>query len=77
MFYQEATSYGKNLKLKLKTDAQFRMKEIQGVLDQMLTDTYALPEGHIEYQSYLYKKDIKAAVDSASGTGTLQQIFPD
>lgn len=68
-------SKAKEYELKLKTDAQFRMKEIQGVLGQMLTDTYALPEGHIEYQSYLYKKDIKAAVDSASGTGTFDKWY--
>lgn len=60
---------------KLATNAKFRNQEIQSALGQMTVGTYALPEGNIEYQSYLRKSNIKAVVDNASGTGTFDNWY--
>lgn len=57
----------------LASDEGFREKEIQSVIGDSSISTYALPEGPIEYQSYLYKSDIKKAVDAASGTGAFDK----
>lgn len=54
---------------RLKYDSEFRENEIQQALGNS-TVTRALPPGHIEYQSYMRKKDIKKAVDKASGSGS-------
>ena len=62
----EAESYQK----RLESDPEFRENEIQQALGGTSADSRALPPGHIEYQSYMYKRDIKAAVDAASGSGT-------
>lgn len=62
----EAESYQK----RLESDPEFRENEIRQALGGTSADSRALPPGHIEYQSYMYKSDIKAAVDAASGSGT-------
>lgn len=65
----EAESYQK----RLESDPEFRENEIQQALGGTSADSRALPPGHIEYQSYMYKRDIKAAVDAASGSGTFDK----
>ena len=62
----EAESYQK----RLESDPEFRENEIRQALGGTSADSRALPPGHIEYQSYMYKSGIKAAVDAASGSGT-------
>lgn len=57
----------------LASDAEFRKQEIQYAIGGSNISTYALPEGPIEHQSYLYKSDIKKAVDAASGTGAFDK----
>lgn len=61
----EAESYQK----RLESDPEFRENEIRQALGGTSADSRALPPGNIEYQSYMYKSDIKAAVDAASGSG--------
>jgi len=68
---------------KIESDIQFRRKEIASALAFAKIESrkgilgvgfQALPEGHIEYQKYMYRKDIKRAVDSYSGAGTFAAI---
>lgn len=54
---------------RLESDPEFRENEIKQALDNSSVTSRALPPGNIEYQSYLYKSDIKAVVDAASGSG--------
>lgn len=65
----EAESYQK----RLESDPEFRENEIRQALGGTSADSRALPPGHIEYQSYMYRSDIKAAVDAASGSGTFDK----
>lgn len=65
----EVKSYQK----RLDSDPEFRKNEIQQALGKYSTTSHALPPGPIEYQSYMYKSDIKAAVDAASGSGTFDK----
>ena len=58
---------------RLEADPEFRENEIQQALGVTSPNSRVLPPGHIEYQSYMYKKDIKAAVDAASGNGTFDK----
>lgn len=65
----EAESYQK----RLETEDEYREKEIQEALSNTSFVGRALPPGNIEYQSLLYKSDIKKAVDSYSGSGTFDR----
>lgn len=60
----------KEYKKKLKEDREFHKKEIQMARESVNPNTRALPPGHIEYQSYMYKSTIQKAVDAYSGAGT-------
>lgn len=64
----EASSYQN----RLESDSEFRKMEIQQALGNSSVSR-TLPPGHIEYQSYMYKKDIKKAVDKASGSGSFDK----
>ena len=59
----------------LVSDTNFKNEEIESALSVNTVSTCALPEGPIEYQSYLYIDDIQAAVDSYSGTGTFAKFM--
>lgn len=69
---------------KIESDVLFRKKEIASAIasdkveqprSALKITPRALPEGHIEYQKYMYMKDIKEAVDSYSGEGTFNSII--
>lgn len=58
---------------RLDSDPEFRKNEIQQALGKSSATSRALPPGPIEYQSYMYKSDIKAVVDAASGSGAFDK----
>lgn len=64
----EASSYQN----RLKSDSEFRKTEIQQALGNSSVSR-ALPPGHILNQTYMYKKDIRQAVDKASGSGAFDK----
>lgn len=57
----------------LENDSEFRESEIDEVLASLDTDSRAYPPGRIISQTYMHKKDIKKAIDKASGTGTFDK----
>lgn len=58
---------------RLEADTEFRESEIQSALGSTSVSSRALPPGIIDYQTYLYKSDIRKAVDKASGAGTFDK----
>lgn len=58
---------------RLESDPEFRESEIQAALGSTSVSSRALPPGIIDYQTYLYKSDIRKAVDKASGAGTFDK----
>ena len=58
---------------RLEADTEFRESEIQSALGNTSVSSRALPPGIIDYQTYLYKSDIRKAVDKASGAGTFDK----
>lgn len=58
---------------RLEADTEFRESEIQSALGSTSVFSRALPPGIIDYQTYLYKSDIRKAVDKASGAGTFDK----
>ena len=60
-------------KTRLASDPTFHMNEIQQALSSSSAASRALPPGPIEYQSYMYKDDIRSAVDAASGSGSFDK----
>lgn len=66
-------SEAENYQIRLENDIEFREKEIQEALESTTPSTRALPPGNIEYQSYMYKSDIKKAVDNSAGAGAFDK----
>lgn len=58
---------------RLESDPEFRESEIQAALGSTSVSSRALPPGIIDYQTYLYKSDIRKAVDKASGASTFDK----
>lgn len=58
---------------RLEADTEFRESEIQSALGSTSVSSRALPPGIIDYQTYLYKSDIRKAVDKASGAGAFDK----
>lgn len=68
----EADAYQK----RLESDPAFRKKEIKEARQATGSEQVSsrtLPPGIVEYQSYLYKDDIKKAVDAGSGAGSFDK----
>lgn len=68
----EADAYQK----RLETDPAFREKEIKEARQATNPEqksSRTLPPGIVDYQSYLYKEDIKKAVDAGSGAGSFDR----
>lgn len=55
---------------RLESDPSFAHLEAEEALSAITSKTRALPEGIIEYQSYMYRSDIENAIDAAAGEGT-------
>lgn len=62
--------YASMYKEQLDSDSAFARSEAAEALSALNPSTRVLPEGIIEYQSYMYRSDIEAAIDAAAGQGT-------
>lgn len=60
---------------RLESDPEFRESEIQAALGSTSVSSRTLPPGIIEYQSYMYRNDIRKEVDRASGNGTFDAWY--
>lgn len=63
---------------RLETDPVFRQNEIQTALMSIYgsqDSSRELPPGIIEYQKYMYKGDIRNAVDAYAGAGSFDEWF--
>ena len=58
----------------LNNDPTFRNSEIQGALGYT-SNSRALPAGPIEYQSYMYREDIREYIEIESGDGAFSAVL--
>lgn len=60
---------------RLKNDKAFLEQQTTEALGSSVRTSRTLPDGPIEFQSYLYESDIEAAVDAAKGEGTFFSVI--
>lgn len=60
---------------KLSTDSAFARAQIKEALSALDIQSRSLPEGIIEYQSYMYRSDIENAIDAVAGQGTFTSVL--
>ena len=60
---------------RINNDPDFARTEIETALLVLNGGARSLPDGHIQYQSYMYIDDIRDAVDSYSGKGTFNNFM--
>ena len=67
--------YAQTYQKQMDSDPTFADKEIAEALSVLNPTTRALPEGLIEYQSYMYRNDLENAINAVAGQGSFISLL--